>query len=327
MEDRKSFLKLSSEDVNNEMKEIKYNLGFLSKTFNLDSLITNPKVIKTVKDTMIEKIEKHNDYVDQENAISGKGKDAAYDDNAQRIADDLAFRIIRDKNKTWLPWLEEQHPLLKCRQTVRYIIKSVFALMARESMLTFYQKNMLDQSEDIYLRARTESTAKSKLNYFDNNYWKVGFANDDSELDVKATEIESYSFTYKVFLKKDWCTKVFDKDLWLTDIAGKDVFVMDANEIEVENPTIAGLTMLKIKVGYAIKPIDGRADYYKIQHLSKEKKNEIRQSTAYCEDKYLCYILDTDGKRILATGKDPDWAQRTLRMRLKRTMLKTMDLI
>jgi len=201
-------------------------------------------------------------------------------------------------------------------------------MLMRKSLLKFYFENISKADPSLFNAKYTLDKAADTLRYLDDKSWDVNIINpnDIPHVSIDEKSVQSYYWMYKAHLKPTWGSDVYDKGIALQDIAGKRVMVLDAEQIPYTGPLGGNSKLYLIKVGYSLIPIDGSCNFWSKNYTQKEKE-DIARTTAHTKDLYLMTTELTDGTTMSATGKDDEWAERTLKSRLKRAMLKTMKIL
>lgn len=325
---RENFLKLTKEDINEELSELNSQLYVVTSALEVDKV--NLLLKKGMKTYAEKYINKKKDVGEKEAFVSRTQAREYYSTNAENLAKEFLDEVITRRGNSAV--LNEIYDTYQCGSKLfrsnscqRAASTVIYTIAAREAMLNWYKTNLLESEETMFLTAQTESLASASTSYLDNYSWKISVIPDKETPRMELTEGGTqYSGAYTAFLKPDWCLKVHEKGLATTDIAGKIVLVLDADPVTPKRVDIEGVNLFKIKVGYSLVPIGSDAWGWS---STASNQQEQREATVNNKDLYLAYIVDTNGKKIIATGKDEEWAQRTLKMRLKRTMLKSMGVL
>jgi len=209
-----------------------------------------------------------------------------------------------------------------------HLYKLFTVMLMRKSLLKFYSKNISDADPSLFNAKYTLDKAADTLRSLDDKSWDVNIIEPKNApyVSIDENSISSYYWMYKAHLKPTWGTDVYDKGIALQDIAGKRVMVLDAEQIPYTGPLGGNSKLYLIKVGYSLIPIDGSCNFWG-KNYTLEEKEDIAKTTAHNKDLYLMTTELTDGTTMSATGKDDEWAERTLKSRLKRAMLKTMKIL
>ena len=106
-----------------------------------------------------------------------------------------------------------------------------------------------------------------------------------------------------------------------TDIAGKKCFVKHAELITGHELESQDVKLFKAVVGYTKVPVD----FDSWGSTRVKSKADIR-ACIFNEERWIAVQELPDGRREQASGKDQSWAIRTMKQRMKSTMLRTMGL-
>ena len=131
------------------------------------------------------------------------------------------------------------------------------------------------------------------------------------------------------YVDEKYIANVKGNQITTCDIAGKKCFTLCAEEELNHELSNQDVRLFKAVVGYTKIPLDFDHGGYgwsrKPTKTVIEQKANIR-NVIYTEERWIA-IQDQDGKRIMeATGKDKSWAIRTMKQRMKTSMLKQMGL-
>jgi hypothetical protein len=201
-------------------------------------------------------------------------------------------------------------------------------MLMRKSLLKFYSENISKADPSLFNAKYTMDKAADTLRELDDKSWDIDIISPKGEpyVGIDERSISSYYWMYRAHLKPTWGADVYDEGIALQDIAGKRVVVLDAEQIPYTGPLGGNSKLYLIKVGYSLVPIDDSFNFWGKNYTDQEKI-DIVGKTAHTKDLYLMTTELTDGTMMSATGKDDEWAERTLKSRLKRTMLKTMKIL
>lgn len=130
------------------------------------------------------------------------------------------------------------------------------------------------------------------------------------------------------FVDEKYIANVKDNQITTCDIAGKKCFTLCAEEELNHELSSQDVRLFKAVVGYTKVPITFDHGYGWGRRTHKtilEQKTAVR-SVIYTEERWIA-VQDQNGSRIMeATGKDKSWAIRTMKQRMKTSMLKQMGL-
>ena len=326
---RKQFLKLDSEVIDKELSELNTFLYTVTDSFNVSKVnITLKRMMNNFTDSYM--ANRMRDIADKERFISSNKERESNSTNAENLGKEFLEHIIskRKGNKGLsevYDTFKANHKIFNSNSCRRTVATTIYTIAAREAMLNWYKENLISSPETTFLTAQTESRGSGSCSSLDHYHWKVKVINKGTPRVELGRDGSQYNGAYVAYLKPDWCVKVHEQGLAQTDIAGKTVLVLDAEPVTPKRVDLEGVNLFKIKVGYSLVPIGSNAWVW--GGGSSATQQQEREATVNNKDLYLAYVTDTDGQKILATGKDEEWAQRTLKMRLKRTMLKTMGVL
>jgi len=320
------FITLSLDDIKREQDELDYTLMCFMKAYSL------PKTTETFN-----KLKKHSDqYVikqmNKQKTINEREKVIAYKDSRKTSYYSSAAATSYSESFTRKEINLSYFDALVGPRGSAYD-KSMFhffsTMMLRNSLLDYYKKHISVADPSLFNAKYTMDKAEETTRNLDAQYWTINILEGKKTIpyvDVDDKTVQSYYWYYRTYLKPTWGTDVYDKGIALQDIAGKRVMVLDAEELPYTGPLGGNSKLYLIKVGYSLIPIDGSCNFWGTNYTEQEKI-DIANSTAHNKDLYLMTTDLTDGTTMSATGKDDEWAERTLKSRLKRTMLKTMKIL
>ena len=337
------YVKLSSAAIISEQQELLKLYADNIKYYGLEEY--HNQIFESLGPPTIKEIETHKALYQKEKKISNK-EDTIHGDP---MSSDLASTLVRnikyrdDGHVIFSGGFEEWKLVSRhIHFTIRdKVFKIIYSLGIRYHMLEYYKMNILQSDKEFYDRYLSEQKAHDVGRYMDSNSWSIHVMSKTEEKEGLTPQVtldeehsnHHYGYHYKAYIKSDWKEKVFDYGFQTTDIAGKVVMVLDAMERKpgsfVQNLDLPDVELFDIKVGYAIIPQDSNVwqiarqpDVDGVSALDTHKR-----ATVYNKDLVLSRIKNTDGSYTLATGKDAEWSQRTLKMRVKRQMLKQMGAV
>lgn len=117
------------------------------------------------------------------------------------------------------------------------------------------------------------------------------------------------------YIDETYLDTVDKYNIHTTDIAGKRCFTLKAELIEEHELKDQGVTLFKAIVGYT-----------KVGSNSKDTSKAGVRASIYTEERWIAVQDQNDERVEQATGKDKSWAIRTMKQRMKSTMLKKMGL-
>lgn len=151
--------------------------------------------------------------------------------------------------------------------------------------------------------------------------WKINHRTDYRNYTTDANGSRVYAREKYYLPKHTWYIDetymdVVDKyKIHTTDIAGKNCFTLKAELVEEHELKDQGVQLFKAIVGYT-----------KIGTNFSDKTKAGVRASIFTEERWIA-IQDQDGRRVeQATGKDKSWAIRTMKQRMKSSMLKQMGL-
>ena len=337
------YVKLSSDDIVQEQQQLLTLYADNIKYYGLEEY--HNKIFEALGPPTIKEIENHKALYQKEKKISDREDNI----NGNPMSSDLASTLVRnikyrdDGHVIFSGGFEEWKLVSRhVHFTIRdKVFKTIYSLGIRYHMLEYYKMNILQSDKEFYDRYLSEQKAHDVGRYMDSNQWSIHVISNAEEKQGITPQVtldedqvnHHYGYNYKAYIKSDWKEKVFDYGIQTTDIAGKVVMVLDAMERKpgsfVQNLDLPDVELFDIKVGYAIIPQDTN-----IWQLAREPDvdgvNALeahKRATVYNKDLVLSRIKNTDGSYTIATGKDAEWSQRTLKMRVKREMLKQMGAV
>jgi len=318
-----NFINITSEKLERELSDLDSKIEAFIKAFDVSRFTEHLEPIRKLCDKYITgEFKKLKTINEKEKAISDlKPSRYSYDNTAAGYADYMT------KNKTFLMHFENFVGRMGdsyCAQMTKFFLTMVM----RTRLLKYYKENILIADPALFNAKYTMDKARDTLNYLDEKGWDIFITekSEDIKVDVDVKSISSYYWNYHIYLKPTWAADVYDKGIALTDVAGKRVMIADAEEIPYTGILGSQVSLYLVKIAYSLVPQDSAYDMWGKSYTETEKYDLVR-STVHLEDKYLMTTQLTDGTLITATGKDDEWAERTLKSRLKRTMLKTMKIL
>lgn len=317
---------LSLDEIKREQDDLDYTLQCFMKSYSLPKTTdTFNKLKKYSDDFVIRQMNTYKTINEREKTIAYKEKrNTSYYSNAAAINYAEAF-TRKELNLKYFDALVGPRGSSYDRSMFHFFS----TVILRNSLLDYYKKHISVADPALFNAKYTMDKAEETTRELDSQCWSVDVIEDKMTIpyvSVDEKTLQSYYWYYKAYVKPTWGADVYDKGIALQDIAGKRVMVLDAEEIPYTGPLGGNSKLYLIKVGYSLIPIDGSCNFWG-KSLTEQEKIDIAQSTAHNKDLYLMTTELTDGTTMSATGKDDEWAERTLKSRLKRTMLKTMKIL
>ena len=320
------FITLTEDQIKSEQEDLTFQIESFVKAF---SCVPTPKatteLLTKFSDAtnkfVISRLNKLKTINEREKAITKK------DDSNYNYSSAKEYTESFTATTAYKRLFEELTGLVERSYSV-YMFKLITIMLMRKSLLSFYSKNISNADPSLFNAKYTLDKAADTLRYLDDKSWDVNIIENNAlpHVSIDGNSINSYYWMYKAHLKPTWGSDVYDKGIALQDIAGKRVMVLDAEQIPYTGPLGGNSKLYLIKVGYSLVPLDESYNFWGKNYTDKEKE-ELVGKTAHNKDLYLMTTELTDGTTMSATGKDDEWAERTLKSRLKRTMLKTMKIL
>ena len=131
------------------------------------------------------------------------------------------------------------------------------------------------------------------------------------------------------YVDEHYISNVKDNKIEVCDIAGKRCFTLSAVEELNHELSNDGVRLFKAIVGYTKIPLtfeDNGYHWRRSNHKTLQEQKANIRAVIHTEERWIA-IQDQNGERIMeATGKDKSWAIRTMKQRMKTSMLKKMGL-
>ena len=141
----------------------------------------------------------------------------------------------------------------------------------------------------------------------------------DKELEERARYGgNDYTFKATLYVDHTYKTVIEENGIEVVDIGNKMCLTLSAEEIEDHDLKDQNVKLFKAKVAFTKVGRD-------VNRWSMKK--EDCEGILQIEEKYIAVQHLVSGEKQVATGKDEHWAIRTMKSRMKRKMLKMMDII
>ena len=213
----------------------------------------------------------------------------------------------------------------ECKDTRTITDTCLTTLMKRQECITQLVNTYLKVDQETI---DAEEAMLRMTTLISNNTYNIGYNNsirakvgDKGKIEVTEEECNwrkgTFNWKAKVHVDSTWIDKVYKNKIAKVDIAGKTVMTLDADEImdhelKDQNVRMWDATVFYSKVPSNVNPNYAPKGTWK-QILHKEKRVIVVETLP-------------SGDTQMATGKDISWATRTMRMRMKSSMLKQMGL-
>jgi len=321
-----SFIRITGNDLEREATDLDLKIECFIKSFGiLPTYGPLMKDINRICDKYILKQLSHLKTINEkEDAISNLKENGNYNyyNTAANYADGIK------ESKSFRDYFTE----LVGPRNVAYdksMSKFFSVMVIRKRLLDWYKNNILPADPALFNSKYTMDKSAVAQDLIDEKTWETRIVEpgEEIEVDVDPEAVHSYYWKYIMRLKPTWGRDVHDKGIAVTDVAGKHVMVMDAEQIPYTGVLGADTNLYLVKIGYSLVPLDFSLHSYNGPAPTEQEKLTKLKSTVHMEEKYLMTTKLTDGTQVTATGKDDEWAERTLKSRLKRTMLKTMKIL
>ena len=126
-------------------------------------------------------------------------------------------------------------------------------------------------------------------------------------------QIRESTLTYHI--NQDWYDNVYKKGIARSDIGGKAVLVTSAKEIEEHELKDQSVKLFDCTTIYTKLPVG--TNTWRMPSGSSKKH-------FFIEPRHIAVQTLPSGETVQASGKDKSWAIRTMKMRMKASMLKQM---
>ena len=130
----------------------------------------------------------------------------------------------------------------------------------------------------------------------------------------------------KATVTQNWLDTVVENKIGCVETGGSNAIVLDAIEAP-EECTEPDTKLYKIRVAFVKGTAEQRdkTTYWNFRRLTDPEKRQAYKDML--QDQWMYLAVQTNHTSTMqATGKDAAWAQRTLRMRTKKTALKALGL-
>lgn len=224
---------------------------------------------------------------------------------------------------------------------IKPIMDSIFCAMVRQECILEVQKNFLnidnvqaEADQGAIAASRAWASVQTDIGYY-NQVTFSGVKGADPMNVTYTEELEDnkyYDYNTRKYITKgkkvkksesmigineNWIEDVQKKGLQYTDIGGKNCLVTSAKEVEEHELKDQNVKLYDCTVCYTLRPLS--ANSWQSQAGEPAKWFHV-------EKRHVAVQKLPSGSTEQASGKDKSWAIRTMKARMKRTMMKQMGL-
>ena len=219
-------------------------------------------------------------------------------------------------------FIDDSHLPQWKQQIIRYTITNLVEEAAAHAVLI----DLTDaQDEENLLKERVEFASRRFRSHL--NMETLVTLGDKTSVTVDFFEqYHSPEPRIKATVNQKWLDTVMEANIGLVETGGSNAIVLEAIEAP-EECTEPDTKLYKVRVTFIKGTAEQRdkATYWNFRRLSDSEKKQLYLDML--QDKWMYLAVQTNHTSTMqATGKDASWAQRTLRMRTKKTALKALGL-
>ena len=232
-------------------------------------------------------------------------------------------KLLDEKNTNPPFYFNEGEPKYKEFNATRAaMLEHIMSMMMRQENILEYQRNYANIDPNI---EKADKAARKAYRKWRANEGPIGWRNK-IDIEAKVGEGATYDFNYNpsetsftaiIYVDETYMDTVEANNINVVDIAGKPVITLKAEEIIGHELEDNNVRLFKATVGYT--KVSRGINTYRLK-CEEEARSLIR-----IEEKWIAFQELPNG-RITATGKDKAWAIRTMKSRMKLTMMKQMGL-
>ena len=264
---------------------------------------------------------RYNDVAAQYNAMLADNKMRIHEVKNDLRSANLSYKVNRNICKRADYINDSNLPSWK-QQIIRYTVANLVEEAAAHAVLIDITDS---QDEENLIKERVEYASRRFRSHL--NMETLVTLGDTTSVTVDFYEqYHSPEPRVKATVNKKWLDTVIEANIGLVETGGSNAIVLEAIEAP-EECTEPDTKLYKIRVAFIKGTAEQRdkTTYWNFRMLSDSEKKQVYLEML--QDQWMYLAVQTNHTSTMqATGKDASWAQRTLRMRTKKTALKALGL-